>query len=421
MLFLSQAIGRPVRDQNGEPIGKVADLIVAVGERYPPVTGLVIKTDRRRIFLPWASVEAVDAAGARLRSTKLDIAKFSQRPNEILLAQDLLDKQIVDIDGRRVVRVNDISLDEVEGSLRLVAVDVGAGGLLRRLGFEGPFRTVARNLRLPIRDRYIDWEDVDPVESSIASVKLRVPHAGLAELHPSDLASIIDQLAPKDRAGILASLDLEAVADAMEEMEPDTQVEVLEDLHPERAADILEEMSPDDAADLVADLSDVARQEILALMEKEEAEEVQELLGYPEDSAGGIMTTEVVAVPAVLTAAETIDRLRELEPDAETIYYVYVVDEDERLVGVLSLRDLIVARPSSRISEVMIKEPVAVGILANQDEVAQVVARYNLLAVPVVDDDGHLEGIVTVDDAMDAILPTAWKKRLPKLFARTGR
>jgi Mg/Co/Ni transporter MgtE len=170
----------------------------------------------------------------------------------------------------------------------------------------------------------------------------------------------------------------------------------------------------------VADLSDTARQEILALMEKEEAAEVQELLGYPEDSAGGIMTTEVVAVPATLTAAQTIDRLRELEPDAETIYYVYIVDADERLVGVLSLRDLIVAKPDVPISEVMIEDPVAVGVLADQDEVAQVVARYNLLAVPVVDDDGHLEGIVTVDDAMDAILPTAWKKRLPKLFARGG-
>ncbi|HLO36098.1 MAG TPA: PRC-barrel domain-containing protein, partial [Candidatus Deferrimicrobium sp.] len=230
MLYLSQAIGRPVRDQKGDPIGRVADLIVAVGERYPPVTGLVIRTDRRQIFLPWSSVDSLDAEGARLRTSILDITKFAQRPNEILLKSDLLDKQIVDIDGRRVVRVNDLSLDEIEGSLRLVAVDVGAAGLLRRLGFEGPFRTIARNLRIPIRERFIDWEDVDPVESSIASVKLRIPHAGLAELHPADLASIIDQLAPKDRAGVLASLGNEAVADAMEEMEPDTQVEVLEDL-----------------------------------------------------------------------------------------------------------------------------------------------------------------------------------------------
>jgi CBS domain-containing protein len=421
MLYLSQAIGRPVRDQNGDPIGKVADLIVAVGERYPPVTGLVIATDRRQIFLPWSSVESLDLAGARLRTSMLDMTKFQQRPDEILLRADLMDKQIVDVDGRRVVRVNDISLDVVEGSMRLVAVDVGAAGLLRRLGLEGPFRSLVRGLKVPLQERYIDWEDVDPVESSIASVKLRVPHGALAELHPADLASIIDQLAPKDRAGVLASLDNEAVADAMEEMEPDTQVEVLEDLHPERAADILEEMSPDDAADLVADLSDTARDEILALMEGDEAAEVRELLAYPEDSAGGTMTTEVVAVPATLTAAETIDRLRELEPDAETIYYVYVVDAQERLVGVLSLRDLIVAKPEMPISEVMIKEPVSVGVLADRDEVAQMVARYNLLAVPVVDDEGRLEGIVTVDDTMDAILPTSWKRRLPRPFSRSGR
>src|SRR6476646_6430202 len=360
MLYLSQAIGRPVLDANGEPLGKVEDLIVAVGDRYPPVTGLVVATDRRRIFMPWSQVARFDASGARLSTDKIDITKFQGRENEIQLRADLLDKQIVDIDGRKVVRVNDLRLDDVDGRLHLVAVDVGAAGLLRRLGIEGGYRVLARNLHLPTPERYIDWEDVDPVETSIASIKLRVPHAGLAELHPADLASLIAQLAPRDRAGVLASLDDAAVADALEEMEPDTQVEVMEDLEPARAADILEEMSPDDAADLVADLSDEAREEILALMEHDEAEEVRDLLAFPEDSAGGLMTTEFVAVPAHLTAAETIDRLRELEPDAETIYYVYVTDDDGHLVGVLSLRDLIVARPETRIADVMIDEPVAV-------------------------------------------------------------
>jgi CBS domain-containing protein len=418
MIFLSQVIGRPVRDLNGDPIGTVADLIVAVGERYPPVTGLVIATDRRKIFLPWSSVAALDTSGARLSTSQLDITKFRQRPNEILLKLDLLDKQIVDIDGRRVVRVNDVSLDVVEGSLHVVAVDVGSAGLLRRLGIEQPYRTLARRVGLPVRERYIDWEDVDPLESSIAAVKLRVPHAGLAELHPADLAAIIDQLTPRDRAGVLASLDDEHVAEAMEEMEPDTQVEVLEDLRPERAADILEEMSPDDAADLVADLSQSTREEILALMEREEAAEVEELLGYPEESAGGIMTTEFIAIPATLTASQAIDRLRELEPDAETIYYVYVVDEQGRLVGVLSLRDLIVAKPDMLISKVMIDEPITVRVLDDQDHVAGVIARYNLLAVPVLDDDGHLEGIVTVDDALDAVAPAAGRRRLPRVVAR---
>ena len=418
MLFLSQAIGRPVLDGNGEAIGTVADLIVAVGDRYPPVTGLVVATDRRLIFLPWSSVASFDLAGARLATSSIDIAKFQQRPDEIRLKDDLMDKQIVDIDGRKVVRVNDLTLDEIDGKLHLVAVDVGASGLLRRLGIEGPYRTVARNLRIPVPERYIDWEDVDPVETSIASIKLRVPHQGLAELHPADLATIIDQLAPKDRVGVVASLDDEAAADVFEEMEPETQVDLLEDLEPARAADILEEMSPDDAADLVQDLSDESRQEILALMERDEAEELGELLAYPEDTAGGMMTTEHVAIPASLTAQQTIERLRELEPNAETIYYVYVVDDDERLVGVLSLRDLIVSPPDTPISKVMIAEPVSVHVLDDEDAVAEVGAHYNLLAVPVTDADGRLEGIVTVDDAMDAILPDAWRKRLPKLAER---
>ncbi len=418
MLYLSQVIGRPITDGEGGAFGKVADLIVALGDRYPPVTGLVAQTGARRIFLPWSSVASLDPDGARLATRTIDIGHFVQRPNEILLRADLLDKQIVDIDGRKVVRVNDLRLDEIAGALHLVAVDVGPSGLLRRFGFEGPFRTIARNLGLASADRLIDWEDVDPVETSVASVKLRVPHAGLGALHPADLAAILDQLAPKDRAGVLASLDDEAVADAIEEMEPETQVDVLEDLEPARAADILEEMSPDDAADLVADLSEDSRQELLALMERDEAAEVQELLGYPEDSAGGIMTTEFIALAEALTAAQAIDRLRELEPDAETVYYVYVTDDEDRLVGVLSLRDLIVAQPATPIGSIMIRDPIAVGVLANQDEVAEVVAHYNLLAVPVVDAEGRLEGIVTVDDAIDTVIPTAWKKRLPRVFTR---
>ena len=411
MLYLSQAIGRPVLDAAGEPLGKVDDLIVAVGDRYPAVTGLVVATDRRRIFLPWSHVARFDASGARLSTPTIDITRFQQRDDEFLLREDLLDKQIVDIDGRKVVRVNDLRLDDVDGKLHLVAVDVGAAGLLRRLGIEGVYRILARNLNLPTPERYIDWEDVDPVETSVASIKLRVPHAGLTELHPADLATIIDQLAPRDRAGVLAALDDEAAADAIEEMEPDTQVEVLEGLAPERAADILEEMSPDDAADLVADLSDETRQELLALMERDEAEELGGLLAYPEDTAGGTMTTEFVAVEAHLTAAQTIERLRELEPDAETIYYVYVVDAEGRLVGVLSLRDLIVAPPSTPIGEVMFADPVAVDAMADRDEVAAMVARYNLLAIPVIDSDRCLVGIVTVDDAIDTILPASWRRR----------
>ncbi len=233
----------------------------------------------------------------------------------------------MDLEGRKVIRVNDVRLDTVDGRLRLVAVDVGAAGLLRRLGIEGPFRTIARNLRRPCPSATSTgrtWtRSIRPSRRS-----MRVPHKKLAELHPADLASIIEDLAPRDRAGVLASLSDEALADVVEEMDPDVQVDILEDLTPERAADILEEMSPDDAADLVADLDQDTRDEILAQMEREEADEIAELLGYEEDTAGGMMTTEYIALPDHLTCAEAIDRLRELEPDAETIYYVYITNDE---------------------------------------------------------------------------------------------
>jgi CBS domain-containing protein/sporulation protein YlmC with PRC-barrel domain len=418
MPFLSQCLGLPVRDPSSEPIGTIADLIVAIGSKYPPVTGLVALNDRRRIFIPWRDVADFGPDGARLRVRTIDVGRFNRRPSEILLKGDLLDRQIVDVEGHKVIRVNDVSLDEVDGRLRLVAVDVGAAGLLRRIGIERPVRTVAGRLRGTLPERYIDWEDVDPLDSTIESVRLRVPHQKLHELHPADLASIMADLAPRDRTGILETLPDEALADVIEEMEPEDQVDLLEHLTPERAADILEEMSPDDAADLIADLDQETRDSVLAAMEVDEAEEVQELLSYPEDTAGGLMTTEYIALEETLTAAEAIDRLRELEPDAETVYYLYVTDDDGRLVGVLSLRDLIVAKVDERIGGVMRREPVAVLATADEDEVAEVVAHYNLLAVPVLDDEGHLLGIVTVDDAIDTVIPSGWKRRLPRVFAR---
>ena len=266
MLFLSQLIGKPVLDRRGEPFGKVRDLIVALGERYPPVTGLVVRvTGGREIFLPWSDVQDVDTAGARLHTSSIDIASFRQRPNEIRLWLDLQDKQIVDVEGRKIVRVNDIQLAPVRGRLRLVAVDVGLAGILRRLGLSGPGERLARALHLPI-ENYLEWEDVDPVESSVSSLKLRVPHQALSTLHPADVAHIVEQLAPRDRAGILASLDDERAAEVIEELSAEDQVDVLEALPLETAADILEEMGPDDAADLLADLSEERQAELLSAM-----------------------------------------------------------------------------------------------------------------------------------------------------------
>jgi len=417
MFFLSQLVGRPARDRNGEPFGKVRDLIVALGERYPPVTGLVLEVaERRTIFLPWSDVESIDRVhGARLQTSSIDISRFQQRPNEIRLWRDLQDKQLVDVEGRKIVRVNDIQLAPVEGRLRLVAVDVGLAGILRRLGLSGPGERLARALGIEV-ERYIEWEDVDPVESSVSSVKLRVPHKALSTLHPADVAHIVEQLAPRDRTGIVASLEDERAADVIEELPADDQVDILEALPVERAADILEEMGPDDAADLIAGLPEERRDELLSLMGSEQADDVKELLAYGEETAGGMMTTEFIHVSPDETAQEVIDRMRLLAPPADKAYYLYVTDNDGRLVGTITLRGLIVAPPDTPVRDFTRPEPISVTLETPAEEVSRAIARYNLLALPVVDEEGRMAGIVTVDDAFERALGEDWRKRLPDLF-----
>ena len=416
MLFLSRLVGRPVRDRDGDSFGKVRDLIVALGETYPPVTGLVVRVvGGRDIFLPWTDVEEIDADGARLRTTRIDMATFRQRPNEIRLWLDLLDKQIVDVEDRKIVRVNDIQLAPVEGRLRLVAVDVGLAGILRRLGLSGPGERLARALHLEA-ENYIEWEDVDPVESSVSSLKLRVPHAALGTLHPADVAHIVEQLAPRDRTGILAALDDERAADVLEELAADDQVDILEALSPEKAADILEEMGPDEAADLVADLSEERQEQLLSLMEPEDASDVRELLAYGEETAGGLMTTDFITVTPETTAEQVIERLRELHPDADQVYYLYVTDADEMLVGTITLRGLIVASPETPVRDFMRPDPISVSLDLDAEQVGAAIARYNLLALPVVDAEGRMQGIVTVDDALERALGEGWRKRLPEIY-----
>jgi magnesium transporter len=416
MLFLSQLIGRPVRDRDGQTFGKVHDLIVALGDAYPPVTGLVVRVPGGRdIFLPWSNVEEADAGGARLRTTQITITAFSQRSNEIRLWRDLQDKQIVDVEGRKIVRVNDIQLAPVQGRLRLVAVDVGLAGILRRLGLSGPGERLARAIGLQT-ENYIEWEDVDPVESSVSSLKLRVPHQALSTLHPADVAHIVEQLAPRDRAGIMAALEEGRAADVLEELSAADQVDVLEDLPPERAADILEEMGPDEAADLIADLPEDRQEQLLSLMEPEDAQDVRELLTYGEETAGGLMTTDFFTISSDQTAGQVIDRLRAEQPDADHVYYLYVTDPDGVLVGTITLRGLIIADPEVPVATFTRLDPISVRVDADAEEVARAIARYNLLALPIVDEHGRMQGIVTVDDAFERALGEGWRKRLPEVF-----
>ena len=247
-------------------------------------------------------------------------------------------------------------------------------------------------------------------------MQLKVPRQRLADLHPADVAEILSDMNKLESNRFLESLDVEQLADTLEEVEPEYQASLVEGMPDEKVADVLEEMEPDEAADLLAELPPERSEDLLALMEKDEAEDVRKLLAYPEDSAGGIMTTEFAIVPPDMTASEALTYIRENCSDAETVFYVYVIGPEGTLDGVCSLRSLVFANPQTLVEDFMIKRIIAVDLDDKQDEIAQMISKYDLLALPVVDAENHLQGIVTADDALDKIIPTAWKKRLPRFF-----
>ncbi|MDO8587169.1 MAG: CBS domain-containing protein [Armatimonadota bacterium] len=417
-MFLSEVDGKPVEDREGTTIGRLADLVVTPQEGFPPVTAIIVDLDRGgRAVIPWSQVMEVEELFT-LSVPEDKVRHYEIQEHDLLLKKDVLDKQIVDVHEYRVVRVNDVRLAPLRGQLFLMGVDTGLRGLLRRLGVDHIADAIGRLFKWRPHTHIIAWNDVETFERSGGKIKLKVPAERLSKLHPADIARIINDMDPAQRAEVIESLDVETAADTLAETDDEVQVSIIESLEDERAADILEEMEPDEAADVLGDLPAERREDILEEMEPDEAEDVKELLEYDEATAGGMMTTEFIGVRKDITAQQVIDVLRQMSPEAETVYYVYVVDEDERLVGVISLRDLIVAPPDRRVEEFMVSNVIHVHLDATIEKIAQTMERYNLLALPVVDEENRIQGIVTVDDALEQILPDEWRQRVPKLWSR---
>ena len=410
MQFLTQVLGRPVLDSIGEQVGKVRDVIASPMEPMPVVTALVVADSSGEITIPMHQLrEEVDRFTLPVRRERIE--DYKAQDGDVMLKRDVLDRQIVDVHDYKVVRVNDVRFVEVPGRVCLLGVDASTRGLLRELGIEWFAGTFRRLFNRPIAEKIIAWNDVETLEQAPGPIKLKIPLQKLSKLHPSDIADIIEQMNPMQRTDVIESLDVETAADVIPEASPEVQAAIIEDMDPDDAADILEEMDPDEAADILGDLSEQRKEDILKEMEPDEAEDVRELLAYEDETAGGLMTTDFVAVQEHMTADDTIAYLRKLEPDAETVYYLYVVDEHEKLVGVISLRDLIVSKPKSPISDFMITRVIHVHPEATVREVAELFQKYNLLALPVVDFDNELKGIITVDDVFEHVPGEAWRGR----------
>ncbi|MFL6199796.1 MAG: magnesium transporter MgtE N-terminal domain-containing protein [Thermoanaerobaculia bacterium] len=410
MIFLASILDQPVQGKSGEAIGKLDDLIVRVDQHYPTLSGLIVRDGRRRFFVPARLLQALNGIVgiARLASSTVDLQPFARRDGEVLLRQDVLDHQLIDVTGRRIVRVNDVQLAYVEGSFRVIGIDISPQALLRRLGPRAlAGRIVGRQI--------IDWADAQYLAST-APVQLKVSYDRLADLHPVDLARIVDALSYRESAEVVAALDNETAAETLEEVSDERVADLLEGMDQERAADILEEMTPAAAADALEDLEDEVAEQLLARMEPEEAADVQAHLAFDEDSAGRIMSTDFVSIPASATVGDALAALRGLEEVPDPLLAVYVTGENA-LLGLVRLRNLILADPATPVTEVMDGDLPTVHPEVRAEDAARVLAEYNLLAVPVLDKAGRMLGTVTVDDALAVLLPEIWQRRGARPFA----
>ena len=407
MIYLSQLMGNPVYAADGEKIGSVSDLGIATGEVFPRVTSLAFKGPGRTPFMiSWRKyVDTYDEKEIHLKVPAVEIRFSYLQPDEVLIARDILNKQIVDTRGMRVVRVNDLKLSDTSSTqLRLLGAEVGARGILRSLSpaLEHVALKVARTFGHPIPERIIAWSYMDLVERDLSNVKLSVSHKTLDDMHPADIADIIERLDPRLRGQVFAQLDDEQRAGAMAEFDDDAMAaELMGGMNEREASRMLSEMDPDDAAELVSELDYDKAEKLLRLMGVQEQRAIRQLLGYREDTAGRIMTSEFAALPEDKTAADAVELLRGLDEDFESVRYVYLSDEDNKLSGVVTLNALIVAEPETPLADICTREVITASPEDDQEDVAEDIAKYNLLAMPVVADDGHLLGIVTVDDALD--------------------
>jgi magnesium transporter len=401
-LSLTKILGTPVTNVKGQVRGRVRDLAVGTGDDAGKVAGLVLKTRKGLELVAATSVQQTPSGVLELR-TEAELRPLRQDDNFIMLRQDLLDRQIIDVHGRKVVRVNDVDLQWFSDNgepedLRVREVEVGLRGAVRRL-FKGalPAQTL-ESLARRFPARVIPWEFVDVIEVDPARrVKLKIEHERLAQLHPSDIADILEELPPAEREAILTTLDEEVAAEALEEVEPRLQKSMVEGLTSEVAAGIVEEMDPSAAADLLAELPESHSEAILEEMNPEERQEVEELLEFREDSAAGRMTTEYVAVPQAATVADAIQALRGFEGDIETVTEIYLVDDAEVLKGVVPLARIVLAKPETRLDVLAEPRFISCEADARQEKVAELFDKYNLRALPVLNQDAKLVGVIEAD------------------------
>lgn len=418
LVYLSAMLGRPAYSRTlGTGMGKVWDVIAQVTEMFPEIKGLVLRHGGRLVLYPATGMEYFDLLkNGKLKVDEHKIVELAPLPDDISIRDTLWDRQIVDVEGAKVVRVNDVQLLIGERQW-VVHVDVGVSGLVRRLGYEHALRKLAKFVGRKYDDELISWKYVQPVshmQGTPGPVRLKVGAQRLSELHPGELADILEDLDHAQRQMVVASMDAETAAEALEETDYDVQKAILEGLEPDRAADILEEMEPSIAADLLSDLDETASEQIIQKFEfEDERAEVTELMSYEEETAGALMTTDYIEISEEQTVQDALDLLRANAEEIEAYYYVYIHDEDGRLLGAVSLRSLLMTDPALQLGNILSGRLITIELDTGLSEIAELFLRYNFLFLPVVDENGIQKGVVSFKDSLDDLMPTlykTWKK-----------
>jgi magnesium transporter len=409
--YLSRLIGKEVFDIDGEDVGIIKDLLISAipGVQSDSSSQLVLavklKIGKVTKFYSFSSFR-VSKAREKLNVTCTGLIEISDEEvyNGLLLVENILDKQIVDLNGRKLVRVNDVRLVTLATGTFAIAVDIGIEGLLRRIGISQPIKKILSVFNVNIPAQFILWDDVQAIDFSNLNIKLSKSYAKLHMLHPSDLADILEDLGKKLSMSVFSSLDEERAADVLEELETHAQIHILENLPVNKAADVLEKMPADEVADILDELEDEKAEMLLKEMDMESSQEVRELLEYDDDHVGSLMTTDYLSFTSERTVAEVLVELRAKKPEAAELYNMFVTESNDELIGTFNLRDLVVSEPDITVSNLMKSEPVFLFDEQRVSAIAEIVSKYNLLAVPVVDRKNQLQGMVVIDDVIEDLI-----------------
>ncbi|EHI98993.1 MgtE intracellular region [Clostridium sp. DL-VIII] len=401
-LFLSKIMHKDIHNISGQIIGKLNDLIFDFSQEKPTALYIQITNWKKSFYLSAEALEIYkdkkEKYYIKINSNNL-ITKF---PNEedIFLVRDFLDKQIVDINGRKVERVNDVRLGKINSKWNLVAVDIGTRGLLRRLGVEYPFIILTETFKYRLRNKLIIWDDVQTLSTGVSNLQLQMPANRIETLHAADIADIIEDLDNKSRDILFQSLNNQKAAEVLEEIDTDVQLNLLKSVSDEKASDIFESMPSDEIADILEEMDEDRVEKLLTNMDEESQGEIRELMEYEKETVGSIMSKDFLTFLPDITVNEVFEWIQINSPSEDESYYIYITNDKDNLIGVISLFSLITADRNTKLYNIMTTRPESLKDTDEIDDAISIMHKYNLVCIPVIDEDNNLVGIVSLNDSI---------------------